>query len=208
MRNRRPKGIGSRRRLCGCNVALSPAPRALRRGWSGRVSGFTGLADKNTHDTSTGFPWRFRPLWSPVTASWMSASYAHPPSIRGRQPGSRREGSHGGRRATAVVGRCENFLHSSELPDRGFIDRPAQGSVAPESHPPGSDRQAFDVPGQGWRPAHRYSPPGGAPTYADATGLHAPDHATALTSRLSGPASASVLPWRPRPASRLYVPQV
>ena len=31
----------------------------------------------------------------------------------------------------AVVGRCEDFLHSSELPDRGFIGRPAQGSVAP-----------------------------------------------------------------------------
>jgi hypothetical protein len=34
-------------------------------------------------------------------------------------------------RMHAVVGRCEDFLHSSELPDRGFIGRPAQGSVAP-----------------------------------------------------------------------------
>ena len=46
-------------------------------------------------------------------------------------------------RMRAVGGRCKNFLHSSELPDRGFIGRPAQGSVALRNS--GSDRQTLDV---------------------------------------------------------------
>jgi hypothetical protein len=48
---------------------------------------------------------------------------------------------------------AENFLHSSELPDRGSPIGQRRGRSLPESHPPDSDRQVI-VPGQGWRPAH------------------------------------------------------
>jgi hypothetical protein len=50
------------------------------------------------------------------------------------------------RRMHAVVGRCEDFLHSSEPPDRGSPSvGQRRGRSLPESHPPGSDRQALPV---------------------------------------------------------------
>jgi hypothetical protein len=106
-----------------------------------------------------------------VTASWTSASSTSILPICGRELGSQHGTStprlHWAKRAgaglagadarrgeavpqalermRAVGGRCENFLHSSELPDRGFIGRPAQGSVALRKSSSGSDRQTLDV---------------------------------------------------------------
>jgi hypothetical protein len=72
--------------------------------------------------------------------------YVHPPQSAGgsRVPSREREKS-GRLGPCAAVGRGENFLHSSDLPDRGFIGRPAQGSVAPRKPSSGSDRQALKV---------------------------------------------------------------
>src|SRR5262245_17602815 len=39
-------------------------------------------------------------------------------------------------RAAVAVGRCENFLHSSGLPDRGSSVGQRRGRSLPESHPP------------------------------------------------------------------------
>jgi hypothetical protein len=77
--------------------------------------------------------------WPSSCCMWLSCCSALPESMcpsLGFDDGGARSG---GRAAKmhAVVGRCEAFLHSSELPDRGFIGRPAQGSVAPRKPPSG-----------------------------------------------------------------------
>jgi hypothetical protein len=46
----------------------------------------------------------------------------------------------------AVIGRCENFLHSSELPDRGSPIGQRRGRSLPESHPPARTGRALTKP--------------------------------------------------------------
>jgi hypothetical protein len=46
----------------------------------------------------------------------------------------------------AVVGRCENFLHSSELPDRESPIGQRRGRSLPESHPPARTGRALMKP--------------------------------------------------------------
>jgi hypothetical protein len=89
---------------------------------------------------------------NPCAGPWVSMT-------AGRDPAAKPQTGHipwSGRTLSLDAARI-SCIHQSCLTEDSSVGQ-RRGRSLPESHPPGSDRQAFDVPGQGWRPAHSYSP--------------------------------------------------